>query len=87
MLVRTGKKVGLDAALFLVAVYSISNDHRVKMTKMRQAVRVVDRCGYVEGAQRILFHVSVIISHLSIGNLTPPGRQTIIVAVGLAIEK
>jgi hypothetical protein len=45
-------------------MHSIRNDHRVKMTEMRQAIRVVDWSGYVESVQRIIFHLSFIIFHI-----------------------
>jgi hypothetical protein len=45
MLICAGEKERLHTLLSFVSGNRVAHDHGVKMTKMRQAVGVVDRCG------------------------------------------
>ncbi len=49
VLVRPGEKIYVESTLFLIAVYRVRDDCRVKMAKVRQAVGVIDRGCYVKG--------------------------------------
>src|SRR6266568_1473678 len=48
VLVSAGKKEGFDSLLAFGARDRVRHDHRVQMTEMRQAVGVINGCGYVE---------------------------------------
>lgn len=48
MLVGSGKEIRFKTTLPFMPRYSVSYDGRVKMTKVRQAIGVVDRGCYIE---------------------------------------
>ena len=49
MFISAGKEIGFDSLLSLVTRNRVGHDHRVEMTEVRQAVRVIDGGGDVEG--------------------------------------
>src|SRR6185312_14257684 len=51
--VSAGEKECVDALLPLLTRDRVSHQHRVEMTEVRQTVRVIDGCGYVEGIHRL----------------------------------